>query len=360
MKSIITIYCLVLCVIFSVIDHTKADENKMAFTEPAFSHYKSTGVSWAKGAKLVRVGLLPDGVFEEKNGGSSLQLDQGTSTFISGLMPIEFAGWIATGGDTNVVVSDGSRRFYDLFKHALWVHSGSSETGIGQLEIVGVKVTSENQTIEKSWSDVSKNGKPVVIGPGDGLQFRIRLSFTEKELDRIFAGKDTAKLSMALGIDIGKIKGNEGLAHKLESRRGRPHELYFPTMYFTLVKESVLNENKSLITAMATWKFRKAKGNNSERWKWLERIIEVNPDSEIYLLGYANELERGGETDKAVAVAKRLIELIKKRPNTTHSVWTVAPFSFSSATPGVRVVWDAERVIKALESNIKRLEKVNN
>lgn len=294
------------------------------FEESAFNVVLTSGFGWPDG-RLTRTGISPDALFLERMGDDTRQIKAGRCTFVETLVPIEFAAWISPAGHELVVANaDHSVTIEDCLGHFVWIEGGLPQADIGRVEIEQIELAGENW--RKSWEAVLREPGVSTVKSKEILRLRVAFVLNEDEVEQAFGGHSEVDMRLGIYIDPTKIEGNGDLANALEKKHGREPHLYFHSVPFTVVKKSEFDKSDEMKTAYAHWRLRKARGDNPERWEAFDKLLEMQPNNESEMLEYARSLERGGQHEKANAIVGRLIETIKKRPDTIHQLNAVDPF----------------------------------
>jgi len=334
-----------------------AEKDDTPYEYSAFDVTLNAGFQWANGSKLLNTGFGPDALFLEGAGDGKRQVETGRCVFVVDVTPLEFAGWLCPARGTEVVLSAGGEgpSFDQRLIHCLWIDTGLTEHNVGRIQVTGIRLSGEGW--EKSWAEAKDSGEPIKIGNGnaEAVHFRLRLDLNDEERKRIFKQGDTGRLQFVVGIDIGKIPGNEELARALANRKGSTKELYMSTVAFTLVKKGRETQDPRVAAALANWRIRKARLDPKAQWSSYEELLKIQPVNETALLAYAKSLEKGEEPARAVKVFERLIKAIEMRPDSTHRLFgitTILPYDELTPMEPKELIAELKRRIALLRKQI--------
>ena len=345
------------------------------FSPLAFETYRDASFDWALGAapnpnNLITTSLGPEGLYDAWGRSGMLlqdQLKRGDVAFIRGEMPLEFVIMVCTVGHPMTLYAGGDAKpFTKALTPVMWYRGDGPFENEGQLTVISsVELP---QRFDSTWEELLKEKKPIVLESEEGARVRVRLTLTDEQIKRARSQEKegVSRFSLAVHLDTGKVKGNEELADFLANRRGiRSTMLSFPSVTFQLMDKEVVEDYRWMdyqCWRIRYWCVHRYRHDYREqRLDAYEQFLKLVPKHEFVWLEYGSYLEEIGEYGKAIAVARKLIELVQQESR-EYPILAVEPsrlrhtavLSSSDLPPAS----SPEELVKELNYHIDRLEKL--
>jgi len=320
----------------------------------------------------VFAGLGPDALYKEFRSGRKTgteQLNNGEITFLNGLMPLEFVYYV-TSSEREITLYGGenSPNLSEVLVTSLLYGGGYPHPNSVDLKVINVQIP---ERYKGGWANSIAQKQPIILKPREIAYVRVRVEFKKDVNEWIKAQrqvnpKQPPSLTLAMGADIGAIKGNGELKKVLyQQKLGRPKEIFAPSVRFNLVDQNDIDD--ALRLEYYLWRIKSLKFDAPRSWQKenqvaiieaFEGALKARPNSEMILLMYADDLEKMGRNADAIKVLSTLIEVVQKVPRDKFPIMDIElnelKLPFMEGPEDMRLIDPVNLVLK-LKNHITRL-----